>query len=46
MDQENDQDLLDEKPPILGSWNQLYLMVLFIHSIILFLFWVFTHSYS
>ncbi|MCB0661678.1 MAG: hypothetical protein KDC24_02970 [Saprospiraceae bacterium] len=46
MENKEDNKVLDEKPPFLQSWKQVYWLVLFIHSIIIFFFWWFTHSYS
>jgi len=37
---------LDERPPIMGTWNRLYLLVLVIHALLIFLFYLFTHYYS
>jgi len=36
-----------ETPPqIFKSWKQLYAIILSIHAVILFLFWVFTKTYQ
>ena len=40
------QEDLDEQPPILGSWNNLYVLVLVAHAIIIVLFYLFTRAYS
>jgi len=34
------------KPPVFGSWQQMYLFVLVLHALIIFLFWLFTRTYS
>lgn len=40
-------DLNDEgSPPILGTWNRLYLFVLVFHALLIFLFYLFTKAYS
>lgn len=36
----------DDKPPILKSWNQLYVLVLIMHALIITLFYLFTQAYS
>lgn len=35
-----------DKPPLLQSWTQLYVVVLVFHAFIIFLFYLFTHAYS
>lgn len=40
------QEELDDRPPILSSWNNLYILVLVAHAIIILLFYLFTHAYS
>lgn len=35
-----------EKPPVLKSWNQLYLLVLVLHVLVILLFYWFTRAYS
>jgi hypothetical protein len=40
-------DMNDEpSPPILGTWNKLYLFVLACHALLIFLFYLFTKAYS
>jgi hypothetical protein len=41
-----DSEELNERPPIMGNWNRLYLLVLVIHALFIFLFYLFTHYYS
>jgi hypothetical protein len=36
----------DEKPPILGTWNRLYTVVLILHFILIILFYLFTIKYQ
>jgi len=36
----------EEKAPILGTWNRLYLLVLVLHFVIISLFVLFTRYYS
>ncbi|MFK7933676.1 MAG: hypothetical protein AB8G22_09205 [Saprospiraceae bacterium] len=36
----------DDRPPILNSWNQLYALVLALHALIIFLFYLLTKAYS
>ncbi len=36
----------EDKPPILKSWNQLYLLVLIMHALIITIFYLFTQAYS
>jgi hypothetical protein len=37
---------MDDQPPILGSWQQLYAIVLLLHAIIIALFYWFTHTFT
>lgn len=41
-----DETIFDEPPPILGSWNRLYIVVLLIHALIILAFYIFTIIYS
>lgn len=41
-----DWSIPDDPPPIMGSWKRLYLLVLLIHTFIIFLFWLFTKTHS
>ncbi len=36
----------EDKPPILGSWNRMYTMVIVLHFVIISLFILFTKYYS
>ena len=36
----------DDQPPIMGSWNRLYILVLVIHVIFITLFYLITKSLS
>lgn len=36
----------DERPPILGSWNRIYLLVLILHFLFIALFTLLTRSLS
>jgi hypothetical protein len=40
------QEELDDRPPILGSWKNLYILVLVVHAIIIVLFYLITRAYS
>ncbi len=39
-------DADDERPPILGSWSQIYFFVLLFHFILVGLFYWFTKAFS
>ncbi|WP_421949104.1 hypothetical protein [Phaeodactylibacter xiamenensis] len=46
-DQQDQQPLPDDgPPPILKTWNRMYLFVLILHAIIITLFYWFTQAYS
>lgn len=36
----------DDQPPILGTWNRLYALVIILHALIITLFYWFTQVYS
>lgn len=36
----------DESPPFLGSWKNLYTLVIILHALIITLFYLFTHAYA
>ena len=36
----------EDNPPILGSWNKMYIVVLIAHSVIIGLFILFTNLYA
>ena len=35
-----------DNPPILGTWNKLYLFVLVFHALLILLFYLFTKAFS
>lgn len=41
-----EEKLIEEKPPILSSWNQLYLIVFINTVILILLFYLFTKMFS
>lgn len=47
-DHQTDIDALpeDEQPPILGSWQALYTLVIVLHFVLIGLFYWFTHTYA
>ena len=40
------EDLVEDRPPIMGSWKRLYWLVILLHTVIIFLFYLFTTYYS
>ena len=36
----------NEPPPILGSWKRMYVVVLVLHAILIFCFWLFSQYWS
>ena len=36
----------DDKPPIANSWNQLYVIILILHALIIIAFYLFTEIYK
>jgi hypothetical protein len=44
--EEKNNILNDDHPPIFKSWNQMYIMVLVLHALIIFAFYMFTKTYS
>lgn len=46
MTDTQDQEELDDRPPILGSWSNLYILVLVVHAIIIVLLYLITRAYS
>ena len=36
----------DEPPPIMGTWQRMYALVIVLHAFIIYLFYLFTHAYS
>jgi hypothetical protein len=44
---EEKNDILNDDPPrIFKSWNQMYVLVLVLHALIIFAFYMFTKIYS
>jgi hypothetical protein len=41
-----ENNLYDDPPPIFKNWNQMYIIVLLIHALTIFAFYVFTKIYS
>ena len=44
--QNNEEKLIEEKPPVLSTWNQLYLIVFVNTVILILLFYLFTKMFS
>jgi hypothetical protein len=44
IDQKNETN--EEKPPFLGSWNKIYLIVFSELIVLIFLFYLFTRTFS
>ena len=42
----NKEQFDESRPPVFKTWEQLYAFVLLLHVFIIFLFWLFTKSYS
>ena len=36
----------DDKPPVLGSWRNIYAFVLALHVVLILLFYVFSQAYT
>ncbi len=36
----------DDPPPIMGTWERMYTLVILLHAFIIFLFYLFTQAYS
>ena len=41
-----EDELNEDKAPILGTWNRLYVLVIVLHFVIISLFVLFTRHYS
>ncbi len=41
-----EETFIDAPPPIMGSWKRLYLFVLILHTLLIFVFYLFTKAYS
>lgn len=37
---------MEDKPPIMKTWNQLYLLVLVLHAVFIALFYLLTKTFS
>jgi hypothetical protein len=35
-----------DKPPILGNWNRMYILVLLVHTLLILFFYWFTKHYN
>jgi hypothetical protein len=44
--QTEEEKLIEEKPPVLSTWNQLYLIVFINTVILILLFYLFTKMFS
>ena len=44
--QDNAPDVIDDAPPLLGSWRNLYVLVIVLHFILIGLFYWFTQSHA
>ncbi len=44
--QEANLEIVNDPPPLLGSWTRLYTIVLIAHVVIIALFYLFTYYYS
>jgi hypothetical protein len=42
----SDNDIIEEKPPILGSWNKIYLVVLLNLTVLIILFYFFSEAFK
>jgi hypothetical protein len=45
-DLRDEKPMLDEAPPVLGTWANVYRFVLAYLAVIIFLFWLFTKHYA
>ena len=45
-DPREDKPILDEPPPLLGTWPKVYWFVLAYLAVVIFLFWLFTRHYA
>lgn len=41
-----EEKIIEEKPPVLSSWNQLYAIVLINLVVLIVLFYIFTKAFS
>lgn len=46
MSQQNQEITNDESPPILGSWRNIYAVVLVLHVLLIVLFYLFSTAYA
>jgi hypothetical protein len=42
----SDNDMIEEKPPILGSWKKIYLIVLLNLTVLIILFYFFSEAFK
>jgi len=45
-DQRAEKPIVDEPPPVLGTWPRVYRLVLAYLAAVIFLFWLFTKHYA
>ena len=45
-DAREDKPIVDEPPPVLGTWPNVYRVVLAYLAVVIFLFWLFTKHYA
>jgi hypothetical protein len=45
-DSREDKPILDEPPPVLRTWPNVYRFVLAYLAVVIFLFWLFTKHYA
>ena len=46
MSTENENDAINDTPPIFKTWKQMYIFVLVLHAVIITLFYLLTKTYS
>lgn len=46
MSDTQDADPNDETPPVLGSWKNIYTVVLVLHVVLIILFYLFSNAYA
>ncbi len=44
--EDNPKNMIDDKPPFLGSWNKIYLLVFGELIVLIILFFLFTKAFS
>jgi hypothetical protein len=45
-EQDHEQHVIDEAPPVLRTWPRVYLFVLAYLAVLIFLFWAFTRYFA